>query len=364
MSKTIAILGGGNGGHTLAADLSLQGHSIRLFEMAKFRHQMEDVFQTRTIRAVGAVFSGTAEIDRVTSDIDEAIAGAELIFVAVPAFAHADYARLLAPRVKGNQLIVLLPGTFGTLEFAAIFRGCGADPNVVLAETDTLPYATRLVKPGTVKAHGRTTVRLGVLPSGKTDWACGQLQGVLAFEPAANVLEVGFSSLNPIIHPPGTILNAGRIERSRGEFYIYEEGMTPSVVHVMELLDAERRAVAGAFGLTLPPINEAIYESGYGPKGTTWEALNGSTSLTPIKGPSDLKSRYLSEDIPYGLVTFASIAAQIGVETPIMNSLVHLGFALIRRRPEDGSRNADTLGIRGMDVNQLLQAVTDGYART
>jgi len=362
MARKIAILGGGNGGHTLAADLSLQGHEVRLYEMEKFSHQMESVFQTRRIQAVGAVFAGMAEIARVTSDIGEAIDGAELILVAVPAFAHADYATMLAPIVQGDQLIVLLPGTFGTLEFAAIFRACGADPNVVLAETDTLPYATRLVRPGVVQAHGRTTVRLGVLPSARTEWACERLRGVLAFEPAANVLEAGFGSLNPVIHPPGTILNAGRIERSRGEFYIYEEGMTPSVVHVMELLDAERRAIAAAFGIRLPPINEAIHESGYGPKGTAWEALNGSTSLTPIKGPSDLKSRYLSEDIPYGLVTFASIAAQIGVETPIMNSLIHLGMALLRRRPEDGCRNAEHLGIRGMDAGQLLRAVTDGYA--
>jgi len=363
MSRTIAILGGGNGGHTLAADLSLQDHKVRLFEMEKFRHQMEAVFQTRSIQAVGAVFSGTARIDRVTSDIEEAIVGAELILVAVPAFAHADYAELLAPVVKGGQLVVLLPGTFGALEFSAVFRARGADPAVVLAETDTLPYATRLVRPGTVQAHGRSTVRLGVLPSGKTDWACDRLRGVLSFEPAENVLEVGFGSLNPIIHPPGTILNAGRIERSKGEFYIYEEGMTPSVVHVMELLDAERRAIAAALGIRLPPINEAIYESGNGPKGSTWEALNGSAVLTPIKGPSDLRSRYLSEDIPYGLVTFASIAAQIGVETPIMSALIQLGMALMRRRPEDGCRTADRLGIRGMDAGQLLRTVTDGYAQ-
>jgi len=361
MSRRNAVLGGGNGGHTLAADLTLQGHEVRLFEMEKFRHQMESVFQTKTIRAVGPVLAGTAKIERVTSDLAEAVDQAEIVMVVVPAFAHADYARLLAPLVKSDQLVVLLPGTLGTLEFAAVFRECGGNPEVVFAETDTLPYATRLVGPGTVHVHGRTaSVMLGVLPAKKTEWASERLRGLFHFQPASNVLEVGFSSLNPVIHPPGTILNAGRIERSRGEFYIYEEGMTPSVVHVMELLDEERRAIAVEFGLRLPPINEAIYQSGNGPKGTTWEALNGSSSLTPIKGPTSLNTRYLSEDIPYGLMTFASIASQIGVNTPIMNSLIELGMALLRRKPEDGSRGVDHLGIRGLSADQILRFVTEG----
>ena len=51
--RTVAVLGGGHGGHTLAADLTLSGHSVRFFEMERFRHQMEKVFATRTINAVG-----------------------------------------------------------------------------------------------------------------------------------------------------------------------------------------------------------------------------------------------------------------------------------------------------------------------
>ena len=65
-------------------------------------------------------------------------------------------------------------------------------------------------------------------------------------------LACGLSALNPVVHPPGVLLNAGRIERSRGEFYFYDEGVTPGVVRAIMALDAERRAVAAALGHDLP----------------------------------------------------------------------------------------------------------------
>ena len=75
-----------------------------------------------------------------------------------------------------------------------------------------------------------------------------------------SALEAGLSALNPVVHPPGVLMNAGRIERSRGEFWFYEEGVTPSVVNVIEAVDRERLALgrgagadADAGGRGVPP---------------------------------------------------------------------------------------------------------------
>lgn len=358
--RTVAVLGGGHGGHTLAADLTLSGHAVRFFEMERFRHQMEKVFATKTIEAVGDVLSGTAHIGAVTSDITAAIAGAEIILIAVPAFAHKDYAELLAPHVQDGQIVVLLPGTLGSLEFARIWHDAGVGAGVVLAEGDTLPYATRVEADAVVRVYGRSTVGMGVFPARKTEWAVELLSDVLDLQPGKNVLEVGLGSINPVIHPPGTVLNAGRIERSRGEFYVYEEGMTPSVARVIDLLDAERLALAATLGFTLMPLPEALSSAGLGPKGTTWQTLNGSQTLTFIKGPTSLKSRYLAEDIPYGLLTWASIADDLGVETPMMDAFVTMGFALLGYGPERGSRNARDLGLAGLDAQTMLDYVESG----
>ncbi|MGG4392160.1 dehydrogenase [Priestia megaterium] len=360
MKRTVAILGGGNGGHTLAADLSLAGHEVRLFEMGKFSHVMKNVFETKRIECLGEILNGIAEIHMVTSDINQALEGAEIILVAVPAFAHKDYANLLANKVKSDQLVVLLPGTLGSLEFSRIWRNLGVNDDIVLAESDTLPYATRLEGPGKVRVNVKITVQIGVFPSVHTEWAMTLLNDILDIKPVRNVLEAGLSSMNPIDHPPGTILNAGRIERSNGEFYIYEEGMTPSVIRVMEQLDQERLEIGKWFDLDLMTIGELLHTSGYGPKGTTWEVLNGSRSLTPIKGPTSLNSRYLSEDIPFGLRTFASIADHIGLETPVMDSLITLGEILVGGNLQKEGRTIADLGISKLNKEEIMEFIRTG----
>lgn len=79
----------------------------------------------------------------VTTDLQEAIADVKLILVAVPSFAHNSYAQKLAEVVKPGQIVLVLPGTFGSLIFWKEFKKKNIK-DVVVAESHTLPYATRL----------------------------------------------------------------------------------------------------------------------------------------------------------------------------------------------------------------------------
>ena len=118
--------------------------------------------------------------------------------------------------------------------------------------------------------------------------------------------------------------------------------------------------LAPELGLELTPLAEALSSAGLGPQGTTWQTLNGSQTLTFIKGPTSLKTRYLAEDIPYGLLTWASIADGLGVETPLMDAFVSLGFALLGYGPERGSRSAVELGLEGLGLDAMLEYVDTG----
>ncbi|WP_158734686.1 NAD/NADP-dependent octopine/nopaline dehydrogenase family protein [Alteribacillus sp. YIM 98480] len=358
--KKIAVLGGGNGAHALAAEQSLNGNEVRLFELERFRHCIDKVFETKEINVIGDVIEGKASISVVTSNIRKAISGAEIVFIPLPAFTHKEYAELLAPHVEPGQIYILLPGSLGTLEFAHIWGNKGITKDIILAEADTLPYVTRIDTPGNIRIYGKTTVQLGVFPSNKTEETVNKLEGILDVTPAQNVLEAGLNSINPVIHPPGTILNAGRIERSKGEFYIYEEGMSPSVTKIIDMLDEERRSIGEAFHLKLPPISEALHEGGLSPKGSTWEALNGSQMLTPVKGPTHLKSRYLGEDIPYGLTTWSSLGDVLGIDTPIIDSMITLGMAFLDMEPNDITRTLSSFGLEKLSSQETIQYVTEG----
>ena len=94
MAKKVAVLGGGNGAHAAAADLTLRGYEVHMYEDARFASNMQKVFDTKTIELKGACGSGEVHIAMVTTDLQEAIADVKLILVAVPSFAHNSYCLL------------------------------------------------------------------------------------------------------------------------------------------------------------------------------------------------------------------------------------------------------------------------------
>ena len=81
--KTIAILGGGNGAHTMAADLSMRGYRVRMYEDPAFIGRLSVLRETRTIRCSG-LFSGEGQIEFLTDDMKTAIDGADYVAVVTP----------------------------------------------------------------------------------------------------------------------------------------------------------------------------------------------------------------------------------------------------------------------------------------
>ena len=72
--KKIAVLGGGNGAHTMAAEMTLKGHTVTLYEMPKFRQNMKEVFETKTINLKGNIpeLQGPVTLNMVTDDLAKA----------------------------------------------------------------------------------------------------------------------------------------------------------------------------------------------------------------------------------------------------------------------------------------------------
>jgi opine dehydrogenase len=139
--------------------------------------------------------------------------------------------------------------------------------------------------------------------------------------------------------------------------------MTPAVVRVIETLDRERLDIGQRLGIELPTGVDMMVESGYGPRGTLWESLNGSAGLTPVKGPASLENRYVTEDIPFGLVAWASIGAAVGVETPMMDALIALGSVIMEKDCRKEGRNLDHMGLKGLDLKQIKTYLNEGEKR-
>ena len=357
-SKKMAILGCGNGGHMMAAEMKLKGHEVRLYEMPSFRHQVEQLFETKTIEVSG-LMKGTAKLDMVTDEIDKAIDGADYILITTPAFAHASYAELLKGRVKKNQVITVFPGAFAALLLRNAF---GEKDCPVIADVDNLPYSVRLTGPCKVTLFGRNRVNIAFLPAVEGDRLVEEMRADLfPFEKVYNdVLECGLALVNPALHTGPCLLNISNIERPDINFFIYEHGFTASASKMDIALDNERKAVGSKFGYNLLSIEKF---TGLQP-GYTWQelymAIHGSIELTPIVGPNSISNRYFTEDAPYGLVPWASIANQAGVPTPIIDSVINIYNIIHETDWRSLGNTVEKLGIAGMSVEQVSRYTKTG----
>src|SRR5215831_525531 len=230
--NSVAVLGAGHGGCAAAADLGKRGYSVRLH--ARNPERLAPLRAQGGIEARG-IQQGLVPIDLLTTDVAEAIGGADLIMLVVPSVAHAHYARALAPLIDGGQAIFINPGhTGGGLHFLHELRNAGYRGPVRSCETITLTYITRMERPGTVNIYSYTK-RLGfaALPGKQTAALFALITPLYPeIQHASSVLETGLSNLNAIFHPEGMIMNAGWIQHTNGNFLFYREGFTDAVGRV------------------------------------------------------------------------------------------------------------------------------------
>ena len=208
----VAVLGASNGGFTTAADLALAGHSVRLWGRAA--QALGSLAKDPTIALAAEGRAGSARLARVTTDLAEAVAGAEVVISAIPATGHDDLSTRLAPHVNERQIILLTPGTLGSCAMARALARAGATLPFALAETGTLPYLTRKTGPAAVWAPVRAAnLPLGVFPASRGKQTFARLADLFpAARPCVDALDAALTNAGPVIHPPLVLLNAGAID--------------------------------------------------------------------------------------------------------------------------------------------------------
>jgi opine dehydrogenase len=371
----VAVLGGGNGGHAVAANLSLAGFKVNFFELPRFAESFEKVLRTKEIRIQGISIDGVAKLNLATTDIQQAIKDAEFIFVITPAFGHKAMAEVCAPFVQDGQIIVLMPGSGGSLEFVNIFRQKKVKREVFFAESCTLPYGARLKGPGHVSVLINTVILpTGVFPSKKTEEVIPKLkQFYPMIMPAKDVLEAAINNPNPIVHPVATLLSATRIEHSKGEFTLYAEGMTPAVARAYESLNQERLSLCKALGYKLHHwdnlefkdynLGETEEECRYRILNTSMDAAFGKDGIyagIKMKGPEHLKDRFVTEDVPYGMILLSTLGDLLGVPTPTHDAVIQLASVINRTDYWKTGRGMKQLGLSQFDKKGLKKFLLEG----
>lgn len=358
-SAVYCVVGAGNGGLSMAGHLGIMGFEVRMYNRTEAK--LAAIRWHGGIEVEGAV-EGFGPVSLATSDMAEAIRGADVIMVDTPSTAHRDLATAMAGFLEDGQIVVLNPGrTGGALEFRATLQGNGIKSYPVIAEAQTFIYAARALSRNRGHIYRiKNGVPLAALPSYWTPDVLGVLDAAFPqFIAGSNVLATSMENIGAIFHPALTILNAGWIEATGGDFDYYLQGITPSVAIILQRMDDERLAVCKALGVRSVSAREWLYLSYDSAGGSLYEAIQHTESYRGIKAPPSIAHRYIFEDVPMSLVPIASLGSMLGVATPSIDMIIELGSILHGRDFRTEGRTAERLGLAGLSVKEIQSLVLD-----
>ena len=353
----VAVLGAGNGGVASAFDFAQHGHEVSLYASPEFGANVVAVAKAGGITALGDL-EGFAPIRYAGHDAAEAMAGAELVVLVGPAYSTEPLAAVAGAHLTDGMAVLICPGSCaGAIAFK---RAAGLeldDQRYIVGETSTLPYAVRVTEPGVVNVFLKLTtgVYLAALPRAATERLYELVREVWpAVEMAEGVFQTTLQNGNPVIHPAVTLLNAGLLERTGGDFLFYEEGVTESVGRLIEAVDQERLAIAAALSVTILSEPALGVRQGYMREENYSTGYSTAPGFLGIAAQSQLDHRYLTEDVGYSLVFLTDLAARLGVATPVMDAVITIASVVLARDFRgEGKRTVSTLGLDGMSGEEL-----------
>ncbi|MCP5027662.1 MAG: opine dehydrogenase [Actinomycetia bacterium] len=356
-SLKVAVLGAGAGGTATAFDHAQHGHDVALFDLPQFAENLRAIAGQGGIHAEGAL-EGFASVANVGHDVGETLEGAGLIYVVGPAYSTAVFGQCLAGKLTAGQTVVVSPGSSGG---ALAFKGAAGlaidDTSIRVAETSTLPYAVRLVAPGRVRVFLklRGGMLLAALPSSGTSEILQLVADVYPhLEAGTNVMQTSLQNANPVIHPAVTLTNTARIDGSDDDFLFYEEGVSDATGRLIQALDEERIAIGVALGMSVVPDPAMGVRQGYMLDENYGSGYRTAPGFLGILAQPSLDHRYLNEDVGYGLVFWSRLAAQIGVDTPVIDAVILLASRVMDRDyAGEALRTPELLGIGGRSAAEL-----------
>jgi opine dehydrogenase len=362
--ENYTVIGAGHGGKAMAAHLALMGLNVCLYNRT-FDHI--SIIRQRggiELESPEGTLRGFGKIRLTTSDLSEALADAQVVMVVVPSSAHADVARKAAPYLKHGQIVVLHPGrTCGAIEFSKVLKDSGCQAEITVGEAETFIYASRSDGPAQARIFRvKEAVPLAALPANRTHCVLEAIHPAYPqFIDGVNVLHTGLNNMGAIFHPALTLLNAGWIEHTHGDYQFYIDGVTPSVARVLEVLDRERVTVASSLGIRARTSLEWL-KLAYNTVGADLhEAIQNQPGYYGIKAPPTLTHRYIFEDVPMSLVPIASLGLRYGVSVHGMDSIIRLGSIIHKTDYWRRGRTVEKLGLGQWSVSELMCLVEEGF---
>ncbi|NP_001295794.1 opine dehydrogenase-like [Magallana gigas] len=353
----VLTCGGGNGAHCLAGLSAMrpkiESRVLTLYsdEAERWAVELDSGLLITVRNDDGSKSLIKTKPSMVTKDPQKAVPGANYIFFVVPAFAHAQYLEAIAPYIEGNTVIVGLPSHAGFEFECADLLGEKANACTIVA-FESLPFVCRLIEFGkNVEILGfKDTLGASTL-KGKR---CNVTQSVLELpqyifgdRPKVRRVQNYITTIlmaKFIVHPS---LMYGKWSQWDGrplsEKPLFYQGIDKRQAELLSGVSDECVATAKAIEKMVPGLDMSDvihvfdwYLNYYGEQISdksnlmtamrTNKAYDGldqpMKEIEPGKYVPDFTYRYLSEDVPMGIVPMKGIAELAGVSTPFLDEVI------------------------------------------
>lgn len=349
----VGIVGCGGIALASAAWMVHRGHTVTLWAP---RGNGAQVLRKEALTSSG-VLEAAVHVG-VADTATELAAQADALLVAVPLNGHRAVMDALLPHLRAGQLVIVSSmASLSSLYLyeAALTRGV----SITVASFGTTVLTARRQSAAHVRIMTRrTSLGVSCLPHSGEQQALTTCEALFGdgFTTDENALATALTNVNPVVHAPLALFNWTRIER--GENWPQYHFMTPRVAAVIEQLDAERRAVAGAFGLRVRTIERHFAQS------FNTQAQHLADIATELHdkrggppGPTDVQTRFLSEDVPYGLVFTLALSHVAQVPAPATQAIATMAGLIVGEDFVAANDLIFALRLPAESVNGLLARV-------
>lgn len=353
MSRRVFIAGAGAIARGTAALLEDRGHKTVIWSPSG--ESANDLSEGLSCKGALEVRCAT-----VISNDPADIASCDVVLIALPGYAHkVVFDRIAAFLPDGLPIIVSSHVSFGALYLKQILAERSVNCPIICWGTTVV---TGRSMPGSVTINTiRSKIDLCTVPevsSSRGLALCEELFGDV-FVPRAGLMAITLSNLNPQNHLGIAMGNMTRMER--GEIWSQGQNITPNVGRFMEKLDAERLAIAEALGLRVRTIFEHFHYSFQVPI-TNISQMNQMMHAKGSggHGPNTPDSRYVTEDVPYGLVPIALLGRLTERPAVLHQAGIDIFSAMYERDFMAENALLPALSIETMSLENLCSLAQDG----
>ncbi|MGI9436781.1 MAG: NAD/NADP octopine/nopaline dehydrogenase family protein [Geminicoccaceae bacterium] len=363
MPVRVGIAGAGSVAFGNAVFLEQAGHRVMLWSPSGKR--TAELTGGAALVADGAI-EGKFH-PAVAHDAEELAAWADVILLALPAYGHKYAMDALAPHLRDDHTVLISShASFGALYLSQLLSShgasssCGALPPIVAwgtTATTGRQDATRVMV-NTIRAK----IDIATIPESQS--ARGSSVSRLLFGDRFverdGLLAIALSNLNPQNHMGIALGNMTRMER--GEVWSQGQNVTPKVGSLLEALDQERLAIAASLDLSVRTIFEHFHLSFHVPIGSIsdmnqdmHQAGRGGT------GPSSADSRYVTEDVPYGLLPTVLLGRKTGRTATLHQAGIDIFSAMYGVDFERENDLLAALDLQAIPLAQLKKLAKQGF---